>query len=521
MLKQFVSKRYFPFCLFLFSLLVYLFYAQGISIYILDEAKNAECAREMLEQRNFFVPTFNYVLRTDKPPLHYFFMMLSYSIFGVNPFAARFFSAVFGALTVLVTFIFTRKFAGVQTAFYTVICLLASIHLVAQFHLAVPDPYLIFFFTASLFLFYAALKTRKWQYTVLMYVSIGLGALAKGPVAILLPGLIYLLFLIFSKQFLVKNILSLKPFWGILIVLAIAAPWYIVNGLQTDGEWTRGFFMEHNIGRFSGEMEGHGGFFLLPFLFVIAGLLPFAVFFPQVAKNAFKNRKDHFILFCLIAALTVVIFFSISRTKLINYTAPSYPFFAVLLGSYWAKQEEVFKSLKISFWILFFIAISIPIGGFVLLETISSQRDLGVSVLFLSVFPLGLFIAWMFRKHIHKFLIAIAVSAIVTVGVAISVIFPVLDKQNPVYKSLDIVKNRPLVYYKKFDPAYPFYLKKEIKEIDRENFAAFFDRHPDGIIISAKRKIKDVELPDNCKVIFSSKNPFENNTTVLISKSNN
>ena len=64
-------------------------------IYILDEAKNAECAREMLISGNYLVPYFNGELRTDKPPLHYFFMVLSYKLFGVSAFSARFFSAVF------------------------------------------------------------------------------------------------------------------------------------------------------------------------------------------------------------------------------------------------------------------------------------------------------------------------------------------------------------------------------------------------------------------------------------------
>jgi 4-amino-4-deoxy-L-arabinose transferase and related glycosyltransferases of PMT family len=49
-------------------------------LYILDEAKNSEAAREMWISGNFWEPTFNEVLRTDKPPLHYFFMMLSYSL---------------------------------------------------------------------------------------------------------------------------------------------------------------------------------------------------------------------------------------------------------------------------------------------------------------------------------------------------------------------------------------------------------------------------------------------------------
>ncbi len=65
-------------------------------VYILDEAKNAACAMEMLQRTDWITPTFNGHLRTDKPPLHYFFMMTAYSLFGVSPFSARLFSVILG-----------------------------------------------------------------------------------------------------------------------------------------------------------------------------------------------------------------------------------------------------------------------------------------------------------------------------------------------------------------------------------------------------------------------------------------
>ena len=305
-IEKITGKRHLAFYLFLTAFVLYLFNSWGVSIYILDEAKNATCAREMLDSHNWLVPTFNFDLRTDKPPLHYFFMMLSYSVFGVNAFAARFFSAVFGALTILVTFIYTRRFSNVKTAFWTAVILLSSIHLSIQFHLAVPDPYLIFFVTWSLFAFYSAISGNSRNDWFWMYLSIALATLSKGPVAILLPGFIFLLYLIFSKNFKWSVIKKAKPFWGVLIVLAIALPWYILNGLATDWEWTRGFFLEHNLDRFSDEMEGHGGTFLITFLYVLIGLLPFAFLLPQALVHALKSRKNTFVLLTLIAGLSTV-----------------------------------------------------------------------------------------------------------------------------------------------------------------------------------------------------------------------
>lgn len=118
------------------SISVIAFFANigGVSIHILDEAKNAECAREMNELGEWIVPTYNYELRTDKPPLHYYFMISAYRLFGVSPFSARFFSAFFGIATVLITFFYTKRHTNPNSAFIAALALLSSIHFVTQFH---------------------------------------------------------------------------------------------------------------------------------------------------------------------------------------------------------------------------------------------------------------------------------------------------------------------------------------------------------------------------------------------------
>lgn len=87
------------FVLLLLGLVVYSANSWNTSVYVLDEAKNAGCAMEMYQRNDWIVPTFNGELRTDKPPLHYFFMKMAYGVFGINPFSARFFSGLCGLLT--------------------------------------------------------------------------------------------------------------------------------------------------------------------------------------------------------------------------------------------------------------------------------------------------------------------------------------------------------------------------------------------------------------------------------------
>lgn len=520
-IDKIINKRNLAFYLFGAAFFVYIFNSWGVSIYILDEAKNASCAREMFESKNVLIPTFNYDLRTDKPPLHYFFMMLSYSIFGVNAFAARFFSAVFGALTVLITFLYTRRFTNSLTAFWAAFVLLSSIHLSLQFHLAVPDPYLIFFMVWSLFAFYASVHENKRAGWFWIYFSMGLATLTKGPVAIVLPGFIFFLYLIFSKNLRWPIIKTLKPFAGVVIVLAIALPWYLLNGLATDWEWTRGFFLDHNLNRFSSEMEGHGGIFLLTVLFVLIGLFPFTVLLPQAIRYAFGKRQNSFVLFNLIAAITIVGFFSVSQTKLPNYTVPSYPFIAVLIAFFVVNKLEAYREIKIAYLVLLGIGILLPIVAFVAMQFDPSLLPARRLSIWLLVLPICVALAWFYRIKLQKFLILIGVSGLITALVFFGIIYPKIDCRNPVSKSIDILGNSEIAFFEKFNPSYAFYLQRKIPRIGADEFDAFFMKHPDGYIISTESRLKEIEQETGFEVIFSGKDLFETPTTVVIAKKKN
>ncbi len=151
MLSQQTYKNTYFWILFVALCAILLVRLGATPIYILDEVKNAQCAREMLQRGDLIVPTFNGELRVDKPPLHYFFMMASYKIFGVNEFAARFFSVIMGLLTILVTYKFTKRLFNPFAAFCACLVLATSTQFLFEFRLSVPDPYLIFFITLALF----------------------------------------------------------------------------------------------------------------------------------------------------------------------------------------------------------------------------------------------------------------------------------------------------------------------------------------------------------------------------------
>ncbi|MDF0717590.1 glycosyltransferase family 39 protein [Muricauda sp. 334s03] len=495
-------------------------------IYILDEARNSEAAREMLASGNYIVPFFNGQLRTDKPPLHYFFMILGYKLFGVNAFGARFFSGVFGALTVLITYWNIKKWQNQTLAIIVSTVLLSSLFFVQEFHLAVPDPYLIFFITLSLFSFYGFYKTEKQSWLFPFYGAMALGVLTKGPIAIVLPGLIVPSFLLFKKDFNLKTILGLRPFFGLLLILLIAGPWYYLVHIHTEGIWTEGFFLDHNMSRFGSEKEGHGGLFVLTSLYVVLGLLPFSVFIIQGFYNAWKvRRKNDFVLFSLIVSTITMLFFSVSSTKLPNYPMPSYPFVAILIGFYLYKAFLIGKKTRFitaSLIFLIVVGVILPIGGWIGL-TVEKQLQLFRPVsLFLLLATLSAIVGFYFYqkgRFKHTFL-SISCGWILMAFSLFGVIYPTLTQLSPVSLALlKIPADSKIIAFKRFDSAFPINFRRTFPVYDTvQQIEVYLQKYPRAYIITNTRNEKDLEALEGFHLVLEQKAVFENHVTRVYTK---
>jgi len=510
----------------LLAFLVFSINSNGLLVYSLDEAKNAECAREMYERNDWVVPTWNYELRTDKPPLHYYFMRIGFSIFGVNAWGARFFGSLAGALLVVFVFYCSRKFLKPHAALYSVLVLLASIHLAVQMHMAVPDPYLIFFMCAGLLCFLLAINApeqplkSRWAYA--MYFCLALGTLSKGPVALALPGLIILLFLIVTRQLSIKTLAQLRIISGGLLFLAVALPWYFAVHAATDGAWTEAFFFKHNFGRYSAPMEGHGGPFVVTWAFVIIGLLPFTAFLLQALGRAWKDRKENqLVLFCGLAVLCIVGFFSVSGTKLPNYTVPAYPFIAMLIGHYLAQAKPGGNwADKLGFGLVTLISVALPIAGYLALQKdkyISHLQHVALWFIPVALIALVAFILWLGKQN-HKAIFTLAGGYILGSALFFAVIYPPIDQENPVNKTLSYIQGQnKVVHYKRMNAAFLFYYQKEIPGFNTvADLKAYLVENPGTRVISRTAYLKELKNIDGLKEVVRAKDLFEIPTTVIL-----
>ena len=349
-----------------------------------DEPRFAAIAQTMVDTGDWVVPIYNDTLAVDKPVLMHWCMAICFSLFGNNECAARLPSAVATLLTALALLRAGTRWwnptTGVVAALAFVGCLLVGI----ESHAATPDAILVALTTWSTILVAEVLlgdQGRRSGSLLLPQLSLaraatigvlmGLAVLCKGPIgfvgplAVVLPWawcvamqqrcstgspssdsagesrLTVSRLLAATLPATLETIRSVRLLTMLVAMLVVAGPWYLAVSLRTEGQWTREFFLVHNVGRFVAPMEKHGGGFLFHPLAMLVGFYPWSCFLPlsmAVAGWRIWKRSDSPLvsqtLLLLLVWITVWVgAFSAAATKLPNYVLPAYPAAALLVAA--------------------------------------------------------------------------------------------------------------------------------------------------------------------------------------------
>lgn len=394
-----------------------------------DEGRNGGCAREMFLRNDWIVPTFNAELRTHKPVLLYWCMLIAYHVGGANEFTARLPSALAAIGTVLLTYAIGRRLFNPRVGFWAAIALSCSVSFAMVGRAATPDGVLIFSSTLALALFVFGTFARRKSVTgdvtdsdqpaplqrttgywfptrpsliAIMYAAMGLAVLAKGPVGFLLPTAIIGMFLLiqrlpalntdldtkdetgelrqmvlpewlhnalrpFGPFHFLRTCFAMAPITAVVMVLLVAGPWYAAVGIQTDGEWLRGFFIEHNVERALEAKENHYGFIGFYPVMLVAGFFPWSIFAVPVLIETTRRLtgKDPWQPGYLLAVCWIGVYvclFSVARTKLLNYILPCFPAAALLVGAF-VDRWLAGKLLVARWWPAVAFAVLIMIGA--------------------------------------------------------------------------------------------------------------------------------------------------------------
>lgn len=351
------------FCFFLFIL--------GVGRWDLwdpDEPRYAQVAKEMVTNSgDWILMHLNGKVYSAKPPLFFWMVALSSYLWGgFTSFAVRFTPALFGTLTVLLTYFIGKSLYSSRTGFLSGLILATSFKFAYLSTRGNIDSTLTFFTTASILCFLMWYQRKKVEETdgnpmggllfFGFYIGIALATLAKGPVGFILPLLVSLIYLGLQKDR--KEIKGMRLLPGMLLFLVIVLSWYVPAVLSGGKAYLQETLFKHTVNRYA-EGWSHVQPFYYYFLNLPADFLPWTLFIPGVVAFTLSKRKEGIgkeFLFLLVWFTSIFLFFSFSKGKRGIYLLPLYPAVSVMVGNFWDNyisnpnrdsKREVWVSLPI------------------------------------------------------------------------------------------------------------------------------------------------------------------------------
>ena len=307
-----------------------------------DEARYGEIPREMLATGDFVTPRLDGIKYFEKPPLTYWLVAGSLKTFGFGEAAARATPALFAALGVLLTYAAGRSLGGRDAGWWAAVVQATSLLYFAHARILLTDMVVSVLISATLHCFLLGVREppgrrRRWLFYGL-YAGAALATLAKGLIGFLLPGAVMFLWLLLFNEW-----RRLRPFYlfsGLMVFAAIALPWHLLVA-HRNPEWAWFYFVHEHWLRFTTKTHGRyqPWWFFLPIIFL--GLFPWSGFIWPALRSVLPagwTRRSEYTdrAFLLVWAAFILLFFSVSDSKLVPYILPVFPPLAVIIGGYLA-----------------------------------------------------------------------------------------------------------------------------------------------------------------------------------------
>ena len=305
-----------------------------------DEAHYAETTRELIRTGDWTTPYYNEQPFFDKPILFHLLQAVPMAALGETELAARLVPAVAALVLVLITAWIGKALAGDDVGAVGALLLAASPGVFALARYAILDTvFTAFVFGGAALVTVAALTDRprlQWP----GYIALALAVLTKGPLALALCGLTFLLAIAISQDAR-RRLLQLHWVSGLLIVLVISAPWFLWMWHKWDRAFVDGYVLNENLRLFGTSIYANQPGFWFYFQILAAGLLPWtALLVGRVYDDARRWLRGHppdtFEILLLAWTAAVVGFFTLSKFKLDHYVFPAAPSLCLLCARAWA-----------------------------------------------------------------------------------------------------------------------------------------------------------------------------------------
>ncbi len=325
------------------------------------EALFVEVGHQMLLTGDWVTPHWNGTTFFDYPVWGYWMVALSFKLFGPTAFAARLPGALAASLVVVATFGLLWRLAPAQLPEHQRLgrgllgasVLATTPAWIGWARSSTTDMFLSSAITLALYGFALAelvpraCAGRRWEGSlgrVVMALFAGIAVLAKGPVGLLLPGLVIVVFLALRGGW--SRWLRPGPLLAMaLLFLGVTVPWYAAAAKANGMAFIGGFLGFSNLQRFTSVLYSHPGppWFYLPWVLIL--VLPWSLLLPlAIARTRFWRwsswrqapsqvpSSEALPQFLLVWLVVMVGFFSAAATKLPGYVLPAMPAAALLVA---------------------------------------------------------------------------------------------------------------------------------------------------------------------------------------------
>lgn len=418
-----------------------------------DETFYAQTAKEMISKGEWVTPHIFGKPQFEKPIFYYWLIELSYKIFGINEFAARFPSAIFGILGILGIYFIGRLIFSPLCGLLSGLVMATSVAYLAISRACVTDMVLTVFILLCLMFFMYGWQREKKFYYFFAAAMAAFAVLTKGPIGLFLPGMVILAYWVTGKRW--RELKKVPFFLSILIFLIISLPWYLLVTKIHGSTFISEFLGFQNVTRFlvPEHRIGISPFFYVPVVF--GGIFPWTLFLIFAVWLFYRednsvSKFSGYKLFLAAWFLIVFGFFSISRTKLVTYILPLFPVLAIFVGRFWDKciagDEEV-NSRKIISNVYGFLSLASMVGV-VVANIIVKRRygsDIAVPVIVAgAIFVILLSVSYIFflKKKMYIAFSSVIVAMIMVAFVSAFFIIPPIAKLESSKYLAELVKEK-------------------------------------------------------------------------------
>lgn len=419
----------------------YLFFFQLGSLALTDpdETFYAQTAKEMAAKDEWITPYLYGKPQFEKPILFYWLVEASYKIFGVNEFAARLPSAVFGIIGVIFTYFLGGIFFSRRASFLSALALGTCVEYIILSRACITDMVLTACLAGGFLFFFYGYTRQRTAFYLLSAAFFALAVLTKGPIYLLLAALTVFVFLLINKD--LRALLKM-PLWQMTVVFAaVSVPWYVAIYRLHGQAFVDVFFGFHNVNRFLEAEHKIGSQFYYNIPIILGGLFPWSAFLPvglwQAAKGSLApgavpvsgERKG--LIFVLSWFAVIFVFFTASSTKLPTYVFPCFISLALVIG--WLLDRHLdgnaVPGVKTSYYLLQVLILAAafiaPIALNKKYQTISYGA--AVSAAFL-VFGMFLSLAAFLRKRFFAAFVLIACAVMIFLYPVDQFVMPPIEK---------------------------------------------------------------------------------------------